>query len=186
MMQVMNEIWKQYKDTNYEVSNLGNVRNTKTNRMLKPCKTLKGYLRVYLSINKKQKWIFIHRLVAEAFIQNPLNLLYVNHKDENKVNNFCGTPENKYTDGNLEWCTHEYNNSYGTRNERIGKARIGIYNTKNSKTVLQLRKDGSLVCVWPSVHEIKRQLHFSPSNISKCCRGKLHTAFGFKWCYAKQ
>lgn len=177
MTQQINEIWKQYKATNYEVSTVGRVRNIKTKRVLKPYKTPKGYLRIYLSINKKQKWIFIHRLVAEVFIPNPLNLLYINHKDENKTNN---------TVENLEWCTHEYNNSYGTRNERIGKARIGIYNTKNSKTVLQLRKDGSLVRIWPSVHEIKRQLHFSQSNISKCCNRKLYSAYGFKWCYAKQ
>lgn len=170
MMQVMNEIWKQYKDTNYEVSNLGNVRNIKTKRMLKPWKDLDDYLVVGFYVRKgKVKKYKVHRLVAETFIPNYDNLPCVNHKNENKQNNCVD---------NLEWCTHEYNNIYGTRIERMVKAK--------SKTVLQLRKDGSLVRVWSSVNEIYRKLGYFYGNINQCCLGKRHSAYGFKWCYAKQ
>lgn len=172
----MTEVWKDIQGYEglYHVSNLGNVRNIKIDRVLKPIKNKWGYLQVKLCKDCKLKNYSIHRLVAEAFIPNPYNLPCVNHKDEVKTNN-CIT--------NLEWCTHEYNTNYGTRNERIAKTKI---NGKKSKTVLQLRMDGSLVRIWPSVSEVERQLGYSPGNISKCCIGEYHTAYNYKWCYAKQ
>ena len=169
MTQQINEIWKQYKDTNYEVSNLGNVRNIKTKRMLKAGEMKNGYLHVVLSDNGKHKTITVHRLVAETFIPNPDNLPEVNHKDEDKTNNFCGTSLNNYTDGNLEWCTQIYNAQY----------------SKN-KTILQLKKDGSLVRVWPSAMNVQNTLSYNQGHISACCLGKRHSANGYKWCYAKQ
>lgn len=158
---------------NYEVTSTGEVVNIKTGRVLKPQKR-NGYLRVELSKNGKRKNFLIHRLVAEAFIPNPDNLPCINHKDEDKTNN---------TVSNLEYCTYEYNINYGTRNKRVSKKLTGVYNTKNNKTVLQLRMDGSLVRVWPSTIEVQRQLGYSHGNINQCCRGKRHSAYGFKWCY---
>lgn len=168
---------------NYEVTTTGEVINVKTGRVLKPAKDGGGYLYVVLSKNGIKKNFHIHRLVAESFIPNPDNLPCVNHKDEDKTNNFCGRPENNYTDGNLEWCTHEYNLNYGTRNERAAKT---MTNGKTSKPILQLRKDGSLVRIWSSVNEVQRQLGYSSGNITKCCNGKYHTAYGFKWRYAEK
>lgn len=150
---------------NYEVRPNGEVINTKTGRVLKGQKNSSGYMQVCLCKNGKQKTFKVHRLVAEAFIPNPDNLLEINHRDEDKTNN---------TVENLEWCTRKYNNNYGTRIKRV------------SKQVLQLRKDGSLVRVWPSTNEIQRQLHFDSGFISACCRGKYHTAYGYKWCYANK
>ena len=156
---------------NYEVRPNGEVVNIKTGKVLKPCKNAGDYFQVCLNKNGKQKNFYIHRLVAQAFIPNPDNLPCVNHKDENKTNNNVE---------NLEWCTHEYNVNYGTGIERSAKAKI---NGKRSKTVLQLLKDGSLVCVWPSASEVERQLHFNKGNISSCCKGRRHSAHGYKWCY---
>lgn len=163
---------------NYEVKPNGEVVNTKTGRALKPCKNAGGYLRVMLCNNGKPKLFSVHRLVAQAFIPNPDNLPCVNHKDEDKTNNFVFVREDGSVDfdkSNLEWCTHAYNINYGTRNEKMAKTK--------SKPVLQLKKDGSLVRVWPSVSEVERQLHFNQGNISACCRGKQHSAYGYKWCY---
>lgn len=159
---------------NYEVTTTGEVINVKTGRILKPGKDGGGYLFVILSKNGIKKNFHIHRLVAESFIPNPDNLPCVNHKDEDKTNNLVT---------NLEWCDCKYNINYGTRNERMAKT---MTNGKTSKTILQLRKDGSFVCIWSSVNEVQRQLGYSSGNITKCCNGKYHTAYGFKWCYAEK
>lgn len=113
------EVWKPIKDFNgYEVSNTGQVRSTNyrgkgVTRILKtsPDK-MTGYMKVALIKDGKTKPKTVHRLVADAFIENPNNYPCVNHKDEDKTNNHVT---------NLEWCTHKYNANYGTRNERAGE-----------------------------------------------------------------
>ena len=81
------EIWKDIEDYEeyYQISNLGRIRNKKESRILKPSKS-GGYYHISLRHGNKKEML-IHRLVAKAFIPNPLNLSYVNHKDENKKNN---------------------------------------------------------------------------------------------------
>ncbi len=167
---------KEYE--NYEVTCSGEVINTKTGRVLKTSKNKDGYLQVVLYKKGRKKTFKVHRLVAQVFIPNPDNLPEINHKDENKTNNTIFVREDGSVDfdkSNLEWCTHEYNNNYGTRNEKVAKAK--------SKTVLQLRKDGSLVRVWKSAMEVQRQLGFAQTHISACCRGELYSSYGYKWSY---
>ena len=163
------EYWKpvvEYEGL-YEVSNWGRVKSLKfgKERILKQGKYKYGYLYVVLSKNGILKAFKVHRLVAEAFIDNPDNLPCVNHKDENKLNNNVD---------NLEWCTHEYNINYGTRTEKCSK--------KLSKTVLQFTLDGQFVKEWPSAIECERN-GYDNTSISKCCRGKLKTHKGFIWKY---
>ena len=111
------EIWKDIKgyEGAYQVSNLGRVRSltrkvktfngvrTSKGQLLKPLKTNTGYYRVDLKQNQKDKYMSIHRLVAEAFIPNPNNYPIINHKDNNPQNNCVE---------NLEWCTQSYNVKY--------------------------------------------------------------------------
>ena len=72
---------------NYLVSNFGNIKNNKTNRLLKQHNHTKGYKQIEISGKKK----FIHRLVAEAFIPNPENKPCVDHinniRDDNRLEN---------------------------------------------------------------------------------------------------
>ena len=84
--------WKvvEYPFCSYEVSNMGEVRNRNTKRVLKPQISKKGYLRVHLYGDKCAKFVSIHRLVAIAFLENPLGLPEINHKNENKKDNRIG------------------------------------------------------------------------------------------------
>ena len=121
----MEEIWKAIPDYEeyYEVSNTGKIRSvTRTiiykngavhnligKELKQDIEKNQGYYRICLNKNGIKKTFKVHRLVALAFIPNPDNLPFVNHKDENKLNNNIN---------NLEWCTAEYNINYGTRTER--------------------------------------------------------------------
>lgn len=110
----MKEIWKPVKGYEglYEVSNLGRVRTVPKKRIngtnyyiqkslvMKPQLKSHRYYGVYLTKNKVHKNLLIHRLVAEAFIENPNQYDQVNHIDCNKLNNCVS---------NLEWCNQEMN-----------------------------------------------------------------------------
>ena len=84
----------------------------------------KGYKTVCLTKDGKSKTHFVHRLVAEAFIDNPGNLPMVNHKDEDKTNNFAE---------NLEWCTASYNRTYGKGAEKQARKLRGRKHTDEHK-----------------------------------------------------
>ena len=159
----------------YEVSSLGRVKSLNYHRtgkeqLLKHKKSGSGYFQVQLWKNGKDKWMLVHRLVAEAFIPNPYNLQFVNHKDENKLNNCVE---------NLEWCDAKYNNNYGNRNERIS-AKLTNHE-KKSKPVLCVETG----IVYPSAREAGRCTGANNSHIIECCKGKKYkTTKGFHWQYA--
>ena len=160
----------------YQVSDQGRVKSlerkdslgrTIKERILKPCDNGRGYLYISLSGGTvEHKRHYIHRLVGEAFVPNPLEVEDVNHKDENPSNNHAS---------NLEWVTHKENCNFGTRNERIAKT--------NSKPVAQYTKDGAFIKAWASAAEVKRQFGFNHSNIIQVAKGNRKTACGFIWRY---
>ena len=175
----------------YQVSNLGrminlNYRRTGKAKLMEPYEKGRKYLQVYLSKKGKKDWIYVHQLVAETFLPNPLNKPCINHKIEGnegkKINmvffNEDGTvDEEKST---IEWATYEENNNYGTVRERISDAQINDPN--KSKPVLQLSLDGVLIREWPSAKEAERN-GFNQCNICQCCNGKQKTHKGFRWMY---
>ena len=134
----MTEIWRPINgfDGRYEVSDKGNVRSfcvigSNTNRidrdnpmMMAQCDNGHGYKCVKIRVDGHVKGLYVHRLVAEAFIPNPQNLPCINHKDEDKSNNVVG---------NLEWCTRKYNSNYGTIRKRLSKSIKSWYNTHEAR-----------------------------------------------------
>lgn len=175
----MKEIWKKVTvNEDYEVSNLGNIRSNKrsTHRLLKPfprgSKKLdngKGrYLAVRLLSNGVEQDYLVHRIVAMAFIENPNNLPFVNHKngikDDNRVDN-------------LEWCDGSYNiwHSYNVLGNTNG----------TEKVVCQYTKDGEFVKEWESISEAEKHTQIDGSSITEVCqkRGCRKTAGGFIWRY---
>ena len=186
------EIWKtavydgEVYEGLYKVSNLGrilslNYKNTGKAELMTPA-NVKGYLQVQLWKNRKGKWCKVHRLVAEAFLDNPDNKPEVNHKDEDKTNNFVFLNEDGsvYKEkSNLEWKTPKENSNHGTRNERIAKA---MTNGKLSKKVLQLSLSGELIREWPSIMECARN-GFDQGAVCRCCNGEQQTHKGFRFMY---
>ena len=190
----MNEIWKTaiYDGIVYEglykVSNLGrilslNYKRTGKAELMNPVEIPNGYLIVGLRKNGETNWCYVHRLVTETFLPNPENLPEVNHKDEDKTNNFVFLNEDGTVNkekSNLEWKTHKDNINHGTHNERVSKANT---NGKQSKRVLQLSLDGELIREWPSTMECGRN-GFIQQNVVKCCNGERKTHKGFRFMYA--
>ena len=189
----MLEIWKtaiydgEIYEGLYKVSNLGrilslNYQNTGKPVLMTPFEVGTGYLQVQLWKNKEYKTCLVHRLVAETFLKNPENLPHVNHKDEDKTNNFVFLNEDGSVDkekSNLEWKSHKDNMNHGTRNERIAKANT---NGKLSKRVLQLSLSGDLIKEWESTRECERN-GFDHSHVAKCCNGKQKSHKGFRFMY---
>lgn len=183
-MTILKEEWKPVKgyEGYYEVSNTGKVRSLdrsviirggvvqhRKGKMISSHIDKKGYVNVNISKNGKNNTLKVHRLVAQSFIPNPNKYPQVNHKDEDKANNHVN---------NLEWCTNEYNEYYGTRSERQAKS---LTNGKTSKPVKQM-VNGEVVKIWPSMAEADRH-GFLQGDVSKCCRGLIKTYKGYVWKY---
>lgn len=133
----------------------------------------KGYKTVSLTKNGSTKTMFVHRIVAEAFLPNPSNLPLVNHKDEDKTNNFID---------NLEWCTASYNRTYGKAIERQAKK---IRGRESNKKIAIIQKDmsGEFLNWFDSLTKAAENVNGSTSSISAVCKGKRKTAYGYLWEY---
>lgn len=130
------EIWKDIKcyEDIYQISNQGRVRSKDrrvvnhqngTTRLVQgtqmsPWDNGNGYLVVSLNDKREKKNFYVHRLVAEAFIENPFGLGYVNHLDYNKKNNDVS---------NLEWCTQLQNVHHSIERMKVPKANCRKSNT---------------------------------------------------------
>lgn len=178
----MREEWRPvvgYEES-YEVSNFGEVRGVDRwvpsvhgerfkKGVIKSKKTDKdGYFRVYLSKSSKKKQFMVHRLVAEAFLDNLNNDPVVNHIDGDKQNNRAD---------NLEWCTRSYNDLHafklGLRVPTCGGT---------SKAVYKLDKDTmAILGKYPSLAEAGRQNGLTTQAISYVVNGKYKQTGGYKW-----
>ena len=161
-------MWKIFKyegqDTNYEISDYGQVRNKKTKKILKLQTSKDNYKTVVLSINKKPKNMRVHRLVAMTYIENPLNKPVVNHKDGNRQNN---------TVSNLEWVTSQENT--------IHAVNTGLMPRTKEKQVDQFDMDGNKIATYRSLNEAERQTGTPASKISDCCNLKRNSSNLFQW-----
>lgn len=160
----------------------------------------KGYKVVTLTKDGVSKTHFVHRLVADAFIENPNGLPMINHKDEDKTNNLPG---------NLEWCDAQYNATYGNairkrvrkivgvkhtdeHNAKISESLKKHYETHESKSNgRQSEKRKQIVAVdesgnetiFSSSYEAAEKTGVDRRNIFACCRGKKKRLNGYKFNY---
>lgn len=132
--------------------------NLETGKVLKNSIDCNGYYYVNLGRGNMRR---VHRLIAQAFIPNQLNLPQVDHVDENKGNNDVS---------NLRWVTASQNTRHSAH--------------KHSYRINQLTLDGELLNTWESSIQIERELGYSNSYIIAVCKNKFKQAYGYKWEYA--
>jgi len=164
--------WKPVPKENFakynEVSDQGEVRKRINHRIL-PSNIRNGYYSVSLYNNdtKKSLTASIHRLVAMAFISNPDNKKCVNHingiKTDNRVEN-------------LEWVSYKENTKHAAQT-KLWKP--------NTKKVDQYTKDDVYITTFQSIKEAENKTGVPNRQISKVCRGKAKTAYGFIWKYTE-
>jgi len=107
----------------YAIYEDGTVINKNRNTPVKHQENNCGYMRVQLCNNGYQPRLFVHRLVAELYIDNPMSLPQVNHKDGNKKNNHVN---------NLEWCDSSYNHKHSFSN--LGRVPTRVFEKDNGLT----------------------------------------------------
>ena len=171
------ERWRPIKgfEGRYEVSSLGRVKSLSrakhipngevrlsTEKILKLGKNPCGYCLAFLYKNNKRKAAQVHRLVANAFIDNPNGLRQVNHIDGDKTNNAVS---------NLEWCSCKDNIRHANRVLQRGRG----------ERISQHRRDGSLLRYWSSAGEASEELKISRFHIRLCVNGVRKSAGGFVW-----
>lgn len=113
----MREVWASIAEfPTYLVSNFGKVKNADTGKILRPNRTVNGYIQYYLFEDKRRYRRFAHRLVAEAFLGD-ITGLEIDHLDDNKINNCVS---------NLEIVTHTVNNQRAYDRGRIPSSMIAV------------------------------------------------------------
>jgi hypothetical protein len=130
------EIWKDVigYEGFYQVSNFGNVKRVGSFRgvnkaylndyYLNPRDNGKGYLRIKLTINNKSKRVMLHRIIAEAFIENQNNYPVINHINGNRQDNRIE---------NLEWCTQSQNCLHAVKMGTWGSLKKNIIKRQHLK-----------------------------------------------------
>lgn len=164
------EIWKSIQDYEgiYECSSLGRIRSLDRYVLdskrqiyffvkgceLKPRKNKNGYLQVSLNKKGKRKMAYVHRIIAETFLEKI--------KDKNTINHIDGDKNNNCVD-NLEWCTYSENNkhSYKELNRRI-------VNCGGSKTpVYMIDTETKELFYYVSIAEASKKINLSHTQINR-------------------
>lgn len=165
-----------YKD--YYVTNKGDVLSYKKGyrKSLKQIDNGTGYMCVSLSKKGKVKRFYVHRLVAESFLENKHKKEEVNHIDGIRNNNKLS---------NLEWVTRSENHYHRYKVLKQKGVNYGKTGDKNwrSKPVIKFDLNNNYICKYDGVMEAQRQTGITESNIRSVIYGKSKTAGGFKWKY---
>ena len=180
---MVTEIWKDIEgyENLYQVSSEGRIKNlnyfkTGKEKILKGGKYGSGYLKVKLFKDGKGKNYAIHRLVAQAFIENPDNKPQIDHINTDKTDNRVE---------NLRWVTNKENMNNPITRQNCSKNNYykGKTGSKhhNSIPIYQLTKEGDIIKKWECAATVAKELNISRIGIRRCCQGKAFTAGGYAW-----
>jgi predicted XRE-type DNA-binding protein len=162
----MIEIWRDIVGNEglYKVSNFGNVKSYHKNkvRILKPI-SVGNYLGIQLVNGRENRKFYIHRLVAQAFVENTYNKKEVNHIDGNKFNNVVT---------NLEWVTRTENEFHarkiGLKNQMGENNPMCKFSDETVKEIRNLYKTGKY-----KQSELADIFHISRMQINRIVRNLL-------------
>lgn len=171
------EQWKVVPGTDgaIEVSNEGRIKsNLRDGRILKATSDQKGYLRLRVTINRQKHSYKVHRLVAQAFVDNPQGRPQVNHKDGNKQNNRAE---------NLEWVTNKDNAHHAIRNGLWDSVIAGTLreNESRKKPIIATDIVTGESKEYSSISDAEREI--GSRHISDVLKGKRRQAKGFTFAY---
>ncbi|MGY0692639.1 NUMOD4 domain-containing protein [Virgibacillus sp. FSP13] len=176
-------IWKDIKGYEglYMVSAAGDVKSIKrsgTKGGVLIGNIAKGYKRVLLKKNNKAKKFFVHRLVADVFLDKQKDKNFVNHIDGNKLNNHVN---------NLEWCNRSENQLHayklGLQKVDVTKAHA-VRHEKTKRKIIQLSMSGEEIKIFNSIREAAKSLGMNDgTHISAAAKGKRKSCGGFRWKY---
>ena len=147
------------------ISSFGRIKNIKKNFILKLI-LVGGYYMINLSKNNIMKHFRLNRLVAKHFIFNndPLNKKYVDHINNDKLNNRVE---------NLQWVTQKQNIGNYYKN----------FKKKLDKPILQFDLENIFIKKWQNIFEILENYDYNDRMLYYCLNGKYKTAYGYKWEY---
>ena len=168
----MEEVWKDIcgYEGHYQVSNYGQIKNVKTNKILTGDINNIGYRRVCLCSPVKKRY-FVHRIVAYHFCDGYNERLVVNHIDGNKQNNHAD---------NLEWVTRSENDIHA-----FNMGLRDVYPCQFKHKIRAYDKDTmEFVREYENVQECVEDLHVARPNIYSCCNGKQKSCRGYVLRYA--
>lgn len=171
--------WKIHpKYPRYIITKKGAVFNFITGKVIRShIKKDDGYVVVNLfDKNGVRKLRRLHKILAELFIPNPSNLPIAHHRNNKKWD---------YRLKNLEWVSYSQNSLYASQAGTHNNPALGLFggDNWNSRKVKQLNLDGSLVKIWPSITDAKRDKGFLSKYIIQVCQGRRAKYKSFKWEY---
>ena len=172
----------------YDVSNFGRVRSVFYHKKRGPFMMKffrhsnyfgdddNRYRIVTLWKDKKKYKIFVHVLVATAFIPNPEGKKEVDHINGIRYDNRVE---------NLRWVTRSENRQNPISKKRMSDAHRGCFGAKNNyhHGVVQLTMDGKFIKEWESISTAVRMLGVRQSGVTACCVGRYGSSGGYKWKY---
>lgn len=136
--------------------------------------TTENYKRHIITLckDRKKKTLLLHRIVSDAFINNPNNYPEIDHIDGNPLNNMVS---------NLRRCDRKMNMNNPITIRRNSISKLGKYNTPKSKKVIQLY-DSKPIKIFNSAYDAGRK-GYNWRNVGQCCRGEKHTHKGYQWMF---